>query len=158
MSDNIKKFKKIFLSLFFVLLFGFTCFRLIPLKQTEIKEDLKTELRQELIENIGNYDSSKIVLKGTNKELAKEIADRLNAKLRITSDGSFATLSLRNGETILDVVSNKDNEDIIKYLSIDYQATESEEIEEQIDEESLHINAPNYTVTDPYYSKQMYLN
>ena len=66
------------------------------------------------------------VLKGADKELAEKISQRLNAIVRITKDGGFATLTLRNGETILDVVSNPDNKDIIKYLSIDYKSTIAE--------------------------------
>ena len=114
MRGIIKKTRKIILSLFFITLLSLLLISIIPSNNiVNSNEDLKSDLKQELLDNIGNYDSNKIVLKNTNKELANEIANRLNAKLRITNDGSFATLTLRNGNTILDVVSNKDNEDIL---------------------------------------------
>ena len=162
MRGIIKKTRKIILSLFFITLLSLLLISIIPSNNiVNSNEDQKSDLKQELLDNIGNYDSNKIVLKNTNKELANEIANRLNAKLRITNDGSFATLTLRNGETILDVVSNKDNEDILKYLSVDYEAKISEVIddyEEEIDEHSLQINKPNYSINDPYYNKQTYLD
>ena len=158
MSKKLLKIQKL---LFSLLLVFFLMINFLPNSIEKVqKENLQSELKTELVENIGEYDSNKIVLKNTNKELANELANRLNAKLRITSDGSFATLTLRNNETILDVVSNPDNEDILQYLSIDYQSTTTEIIEdiEEVDEHSLQINKPNYSITDPYYDKQSYLN
>jgi len=162
MNNFYRNLKRLVLSIFVVLVLSVFCFNLMPSRQSAVKENLKTELKQELLDNIGEYDESKIVLKGTDKELAEKISQRLNAKLRITKDGGFATLTLRNGETILDVVSNPDNKDIIKYLAIDYKSTIAEVMdnfgEEEEDKHSLQAQAPKYEITDPYYSKQTYLN
>jgi len=158
MSNCLNRIKKLFLSIFVILLMIFVSISLLPNKTNNSKKiDLQSELKEELLENIGNYDSKKIVLQNTNKSLAKEISNRLNAKLRITNDGSFATLTLNNGNTILDVVSNPDNKDILKYLSIDYKTTVSEILNEE-DDNNLQINKPNYTITDPLYNNQTYLD
>ena len=94
--------------------------RIDDLGRIVLPKELRRTMRIKEGESLEIYTDgdNKIVLKNTNKELANELANRLNAKLRITSDGSFATLTLRNNETILDVVSNPDNEDILQYLSI----------------------------------------
>lgn len=108
----------------------------------------------EMEENAGNYDETKIVLSNTNHNAAKNIALKLNAKLRITSDGSYATITLPDGVTIEDVVKDKNNEDIIHLLSLDYKASISE-----TDESTKFLTSkPNYQVDDPYFSYQSYLD
>ena len=128
------------------------CFCLI---KPNNKEDLMTnDIKQELIENKGSYDENTLVLKGTNTTLANDIANRLNAKLRITKDGSFATLTLKD-QTVFDVISNSENKDILEYLSIDYKAniSEIEEVEEE------YVTKPSkYVPNDNLYSYQSYLN
>ena len=118
------------------------------------KKTTQESLKQELIVNKGTYDESTIVLKDTNKSIATSLANRLNAKLRITKDGSFATLTLSDS-TFLDVVSNPDNKDILDYFSVDYMSTVSdiEEVEEE------YVKKPSkYIPSDEYYNAQSYLD
>lgn len=161
MNNNIiKKVNKILLSIFtLIIVVLFTIIVLPKNINTSKQNTLQSDLKEELIENKGNYDNKKIVLQNTTKEIAKKIATRLNAKLRITEDGSFATLTLRNDDTILDVVTNEDNKDILKYISIDYKASISDIDEEENEDETIfQINKPNYNITDPLYDKQTYLD
>ena len=95
--------------------------------------DKVEELKQELINDKGSYDEQQIILENTDKVTAKEIANNLNAKLRISKDGKFAALTLPKGTTISDVVNNKNYKDIIDKFSIDYHVSTSEveEIEDK---------------------------
>ena len=120
------------------------------------ESNIKSELVQEIIDNKGSYDGETVVLRNSGKSKAKEIAERLNGKLRITENGEFATVKLSNGLTVENVVKDKNNEDILEYISLDYQATISEV--EEIVEEVEHTSRPNYSVNDPYYDKQTYLD
>ena len=70
---------------------------------------LQQEFLLKLEENQGEYDEHTIVLVGTNHGRASELARELNAKLRITSDGSFATLTLPEGMTLRAVGENREN-------------------------------------------------
>ena len=120
------------------------------------KRDLQeNKILVELHEQIGNYDEQQIVLKNTTKEEAKQIAKRFNAKLRITNDGSFAAITLPEGLTILDVVNDKNNQDILDKLSIDYHASIADI--EEVEKEYLP-KEPIYSVIDKDYNKQTYLN
>ena len=141
---------KIFLFLLVV------CFSTVIICSTLISKN-KNEtpsILTEMKENAGNYDETKIVLSNTNHNDAKNIALKLNAKLRITTDGSYATITLPSDVTIEDVVKDKNNEDIIHLLSLDYKASISE-TDESID---FLPSKPNYQVDDPYFSYQSYLD
>jgi len=124
---------------------------IIPKKSNSIENKFLVELQ----EQIGNYDEQQIVLKNTTKEEAKQIAKRFNAKLRITNDGSFAAITLPEGLTILDVVNDKNNQDILDKLSIDYHASIADI--EEVEKEYLP-KEPIYSVNDKDYNKQTYLN
>ena len=62
-------------------------------------EQIQNELLQTLIDRQGEYDERSIVLSGTTLSTAKTLAERMGAELRITEDGSFATLTLPEGKT-----------------------------------------------------------
>ena len=112
----------------------------VLLFKTIQNEDNTNLLYQEVIDNKGSYNPNKLVLKNTTKEIAEDIAKRLNSKLRITSGGEFATITLKEDITIESIVSNPENKDILEYLSLDYRSSISqleEEIEEIIDSDKL---------------------
>ena len=110
---------------------------------------------QELEDNRGTYDEHTIVLYDTSKSEAESLAKKFDAKLRITSDGKFATLTLREDVSVYDVYSARANRSYLPQLSLDYYARTS--AEEEGTGERLP-SAPDYTVTDGYYSRQTYLN
>lgn len=107
----------------------------------------------ELDANVGRYDESKIVLGNTSRSAATAMAEKYGAKLRITQDGSFATLTLPEGVTIRDVFSARENRGDIPYMSIDYMANASE-----TDEDGLMPATPEYDVSDDLYGYQSYLD
>lgn len=55
----------------------------------------QNELLSELDSRAGEYDDSSIVLRATSKAKAEKLAERFGARLRITSDGKYATLTPR---------------------------------------------------------------
>ena len=116
-------------------------------------KDYQNEVLEILNERVGDYDEKSIVLYDTNEREAKELADRLGARLRINKSGNFATLTLTDESTILDVFSNDENLDILKHLSADWSAeiSESEEYERT-------PKSPNYNVTDNLYPYQGYID
>ena len=108
-----------------------------------------------LTEDLGTYDEKTLVLNNTSRSMAENLADKLDAKLRITSDGSYATLTLQNGVTVRDVYENKANRTLLENFSLDYYSKTSD-IEEQ--EAVRQTTAPKYTVRDSLYSYQSYLD
>ncbi len=116
---------------------------------------IQTELLNELDSRNGEYDTQKIVLHDTSKQKAETLAEKFDAKLRITSDGKFATLTLPDGVTIRDIFADDNNRKVLEQLAPDYMAKTSdiEEIEEYVRPSVM----PNYEVSDPYYSFQNYL-
>ena len=125
-------------------------------------EELNTyqqDLLQQLQDRKGEYNEQSIVLSNTSRAAAKDLANRLNADLRITSDGSFASLQLPDGITILDVCLDPDYLKDLPRISVDYQARISEMIVEDPSEDGTPIAArPQYTVTDGSYELQTYLD
>ncbi|MBQ8716519.1 MAG: hypothetical protein IJY43_01575, partial [Clostridia bacterium] len=57
----------------------------------------QASILQELHENASKYSDDVLVLENTTPERASKIAARLGAGLRMTSDGSFAALTLPQG-------------------------------------------------------------
>ena len=98
---NIKaNFKKILLISFSFIIVLLASISVISFITKEANNPIN-EFKEELINNEGQYDNKQIVLENTNEVEAKKLAKRLNAKLRITKDGSFATLTLPNDIVLL---------------------------------------------------------
>ena len=110
----------------------------------------------ELDANIGRYDESKIVLNNTSHSAAKGLAEKLDAELRITKDGTFAALTLREGTTIRDVYEDRDNRQYLPQMSADY-VVETSDVSDTVSGERIP-SAPNYSVSDTYYQYQSYLD
>lgn len=108
-----------------------------------------------LTEDLGTYDEKTLVLNNTSRSTAENLADKLDAKLRITSNGSYATLTLQNGMTVGDVYKDRENRALLENFSLDYYSKTSD-IEEQ--ETVRQTTAPKYTVSDSLYSYQSYLD
>ena len=79
----------------------------LHLRNVEIEQQTHVQLRDdfvaELERNEGMYDAQSIVLYNTSKAKAQRLAKELGASLRMTKDCSFATLTLPEGTTIMDV-------------------------------------------------------
>ncbi|MBQ1232399.1 MAG: hypothetical protein IIX86_02605, partial [Clostridia bacterium] len=105
-----------------------------PVEQPIDPEAVQNEFVQELQDNAGSYDTQSIVLSGTSEPVARELAEKLGAELRITKDGSYATLTLPEGVTILDVAMSEDYLADLPRMSADYQARISDFTDEETDD------------------------
>lgn len=105
-------------------------------------------LLRELEQAQGKFDPQSIVLQNTNRAEAERLARRYGAELRITKDGSYARLTLPEGTAFRDVLSMRESIGDAGKMSLDYQAQTAE----------LIPTRPHYTVTDPDYSLQTYLD
>ena len=130
-------------------------------QQVQIQQDYRDDMIAELERNEGTYDAQSIVLYNTSHVKAEELAEKLGASLRMTKDGSFATLTLPEGTTILDVYRNEANLAYLEQMSADYQVKISELIEGEEDEEGSDERLPmrpTYNVSDTDYEMQTYLD
>ena len=119
------------------------------------------EFVQELQDNVGEYDAQSIVLSNTSEPVARALAQKLGAKLRITKNGSFATLTLPEGTTILDIAMSEDYLADLPKMSADYHARIADVTEETAQEDEWGERLPmrpQYTVSDTSYDRQTYLD
>ncbi len=114
-------------------------------------DDLQKEAYEELLSRRGDYDMRKIVLQNTTPGAARAMADRFNAKLRITGNGQFATLTLPEGVSILDIYAAEENRTYIADMAPDYYAHTADL------GSTMPLSQPNYTISDPGYTMQDYL-
>ena len=128
----------------------------------ETLAETQNEAIQELYDNKGSFDERSIVLANTSKPQAKELAKALNATLRMTKDGRFATLTLPEDVTVFDVYENDEYRRYLKYFSLDYEARISDFVtntESEDGELNERLPArPLYSVNDPAYAYQSYLD
>ncbi|MBR2445616.1 MAG: leucine-rich repeat protein [Clostridia bacterium] len=117
------------------------------------------EALQEIQDHRGEYDERSIVLYDTNPGEAQALAKKFNAKLRISSDGKFATLTLEGDVTVEDIYAARGNRKYISEMALDYQVKTSEltDAEEMPSDERLPTQ-PQYSVTDSDYALQSYLD
>ena len=127
----------ILLAIGMVLGAGAIIYQLQQRRVVELQE-VKSELVQQLTDREGEYDAQSIMLTGTNRSTAQRLAKKLGAELRITSDGSFATLTLPEGVSFLDVAQTEEYLSDLPRMSIDFEARISDlgdvEAEEGSDE------------------------
>ena len=99
-----------------------------PSKEELDFEQIKDDLVEELIRREGEYDEQSIVLAGTHKELAEKLAEKTGARLRITSDGSFATLTLPEGADASKYFDVREDENDIStlYLGVNIAVIDGE--------------------------------
>ncbi len=144
-------------ALILCLIIGSVAF-IVSHQRAQSLEKLQNEALQELYDNRGRYDEQSIVLTNTSKEKAEALAKDLGATLRITADGSFATLTLPEGVTVFDVYENPDNRPHIKYLSLDYHASIHDVgLLEESDDLRVPMR-PQASPADDAYSLQTYLD
>ncbi len=123
-------------------------------------DEAQREALQKIEDHRGEYDEHSIVLYDTNFGEAQALAEKFNAKLRISFDGSFATLTLPENVTVEDVYAARGNRKYIAKMTLDYQARISElpvEEEEGSDGERQPTR-PQFSVSDPDYELQTYLD
>ncbi len=158
---NIMKKRRLWIALatvLAVLLCAGVCVGLILHREHSLDE-LQKEALQKIEEHRGEYDERSIVLYNTNRGEAQALAERFNAKLRISSDGKFATLTLRGDVTVEDIYSARGNRKYISNMALDYRVKTSEltDAEEASNGERLPMR-PQYTVRDSDYTLQTYLD
>ena len=112
-----------------------------------------------LDENADNYNEGTIVLSDTTREEAEKLSEKLGAKLRITSDGSYAALRLPDGVTIDDVVRSGDYREYVDKFSPDFYTRISDitDEEESVADEGRKPTKPEYSVSDTLYKNQTYI-
>lgn len=112
-----------------------------------------------LDENADNYNEGTIVLRDTTREEAEKLSEKLGAKLRITSDGSYAALRLPDGVTIDDVVRSGDYREYVDKFSPDFYTRISDVVEEEsVTSEGRKPTKPEYSVSDTLYKNQTYID
>ena len=113
-----------------------------------------------LDENADNYNEGTIVLSDTTREEAEKLSEKLGAKLRITSDGSYAALRLPDGVTIDDVVRSGDYREYVDKFSPDFYTRISDitDEEESVADEGRKPTKPEYSVSDTLYKNQTYID
>ncbi len=125
-------------------------------RQQQLYAD-RDALIADLTNRRGEYDERSIVLADTSRGAATALAQKLGATLRISSDGSFATLTLPEGKTFLDVCLDDTYLADLPCMSIDYEARVSDWVEES--EDSLpQPMRPQFAVSDDGYGQQSYLD
>ena len=118
-------------------------------------EQEQNEALATLEERIGDYDEYTIVLSDTSRSEAERFAKKIGASLRITSDGTFATLTLTDGRTIRDIYADDANRKYIASFSADYKAKVSDIL---TDEEHRYPTSPTGRYTNEITSALNYLN
>ena len=116
----------------------------------------QSELLSELDSRAGEYDDSSIVLRATSKAKAEKLAERFGARLRITSDGKYATLTLPEGVSIRDICADKENRAYLSQITPDYKASISD-IDGISEKYVRPTTTPNYSISDNGYDLQNYL-
>ncbi len=148
--------KKIVIIALVVLLIGTAVAIGILLYERELNS-YRNEMIDELIEKQGTYDEKSIVLKNTSFGEAERLAKKLGAKLRITENGKFATLTLEDERSILDIFEDENNIRELKSLTPDYEARINSDTQDA-EETEREPSAPFYQVNDALFSNQSYLN
>lgn len=106
---------------------------------------------KELQENAGDYSEETLVLEGTTPARAEKLAERLGASLRITKDGTYAALTLPQGQSVSEVFSARENRDILSEFSLDTVHETDEAVVEPI------TQWPFYAGGDTLYREQVNL-
>ena len=119
--------------------------------------DIQHAALELLEEKAGSYNEDVILLHDTSHERASELAERLGATLRITSNGEFAALTLPESVTVQEVYEDRDNRRLLEEFSLDYHVYLAGAEEEEEEEES-GLFRPNYQVGEPDYHLQTYLD
>ena len=119
------------------------------------EEKLQEQKQQELQEFSGTYNTESIVLADTNPEQAQKLADLLQARLRITPDGSYAVLYLPEGLSVEDVYGSEEYKSYLSAMSLDYYVDT-----EAVDANNRPLSSarPSFVVTDELYPQQNYLD
>ena len=154
------KKKKLFIVIAIAII-SFTVITCVSMKRYKLYQ-IREEKLLELQNHKGNYDENTIILSNTSLKRAEELALKLNASLRITSNGEYAELKLPKDVNTESVFSNKDNLTLLSELSINYKTSLSEISDAETSEESNKVafspSSPKYEVNDPDYNYQGYLD
>ena len=111
--------------------------------------------QQELLESSGMYNTESIVLADTTPEQAERLAELLQARLRMTEDGTYAVLYLPEGVHVEDVYHNEEYKSYLSAMSLDYYVN-AEAVD--ANNRALVSSRPSFVVTDEHYPQQNYLD
>ena len=111
--------------------------------------------QQELLESSGMYNTESIVLADTTPEQAERLAELLQARLRMTEDGTYAVLYLPEGVHVEDVYNNEEYKSYLYSMSLDYYV-DAEAVD--ANNRTLVSARPSFVVTDELYPQQNYLD
>ena len=153
---NAKRFCWIILAV--LMIAAITVSAVLIFKHTEKRElhELQQQKMQELMDREGEYDAQSIILTHTTHKDAEALAEQMGAALRITKDGSFATLTLPQGVTIMDIYSSEAYLRALPQMVTDFEVRASELSSEEVSERQPMPS--KVTPTDKYYSTQTYLD
>ena len=129
----------------------------VLMKTAKTEDAVQKEFLTVLEQKAGLYNENTVVLNNTNEFKARQLAEKLGAKLRITENGRFAVLYLPEGETIIDVAKDNSNKKYISAMSPDYlvRAADAEEADEQY----VHLpKTPECDEPEPYFDQQSYFD
>ena len=118
-------------------------------------KQLQQEKLEEVQENYGTYNAESIVLPNTTPEQARMLADMLQARLRMTADGSYAVLYLPEGVSPEAVYADDTYKPYLSSMELDYYV-----YAEAVDanNNTLISNRPSVSVSDPLYQQQEHLD
>ncbi|MBQ7646871.1 MAG: leucine-rich repeat protein, partial [Clostridia bacterium] len=141
------------------------------------RTEKRNELLDELYVRVGEYDAKSIVLNNTSIYEAKKLAEKYDAKLRITNNGKYAALTLNGDKTIVDVLEDDACIPYIDRISADWavstcvlnglDSTEDsnsfipdipEDIYNPYERTYRTPSRPVFDVTDDGYTNQRYLD
>ena len=162
MKDILKKYRLPIIITVVVLIAALTI-GIVFLVNKQNKIEQRNEALDELLTRQGEYDEKSIVLYNTNTEAAKALAEKTGAKLRITENGKFATLTLPEDKSIVDIYSDDEFLSDISKMSADWQVSVSEiNVEEELTVETAERlpTRPRYAgiITDTGYFSQSNLD
>ncbi|MFI3229772.1 MAG: leucine-rich repeat protein, partial [Bacillota bacterium] len=152
-KSNVKKIAIVLVVLLVLGCFSSICYNYAT-TDTESLKEMQQSAIEKLNNNEGEYDTQSIVLTDTTLEEATALAEETGGSLRTNSDGTFATVTLSDETTILDIFSNDSYLQYIAQMSADYYVETFDDEEES----TLEPASPNYVVSDTYYSQQTYID
>lgn len=159
MKEFLKKHKTaVIISAAIIIIVALTVSLFTVLKRNADLNKAQAEFIEKLELTAGSYDENNIVLSSTNRYEAEALAEKLGADLRISFDGRFAVLYLRDGNTILDVGKNADNVKYLSAMSPDYYVKAADMADASEEEYIKYPSTPVCDVQDPYFKYQEYLN
>ncbi len=130
---------------------------------TQKLKNMQAEALAELAESAGDYSEKTLALYNTSAASANRIAQKLGARVTMSSSGDFASLALPAHMTVQDVYADDAYLSVLPYISVDYLSyncttpnTEDDEIgyPVKMPDDSEWFYKYDFTVEEPDYEFQ----